>query len=1147
MGRRPKKSPIEMLVPPKPPPKKGSVKGGNITGKRDFSDPMVVKELLKQEQHRSKQEITGLCLEGDVDEKQELADVKTTEPWEGELERQPAWMKWLLTATVAAFIALQCGGMIYLEHMITHYRIHTVEHLEHMGYAWAGLLVLLAYGLAAGLGAALLVLHVSARAASSGIPDIKAYLNGNYIPGAMTFKTWLARSIGLVLVTSSGVFAGTEGPFAHIGAIVSGGIAGGRLNAMGVKLVMPWKMTGQRTQFEFMSAGAAMGVAAAFGAPVGGILFSLEEASTFWSPELTWRAFFGATLAAVIAKWAKTGFVAFPPGGFVEFPDAASIKYAPWELLAFIVLGASTGVCGAFFCEGVHIGGKLRKRLYKPGSKSVQKKKLIEVAFFTVLVLTTCFIAPFLVGCAHISNNADESTTSGFVGALARGHCHENEYSAVATILMQPKKTAIEALFTRSFEGGAVFTIPELLLCAGLILMLTIVSYGMATPYGLFVPNIMLGACIGRAMGQALEQLFDDPSIHPGLYAFMGAAGQLAGFSRMTVSLTMIMVEITSNISMTLPLMLTIVVSKFVGDRFTESVYDIGIELNEQIKMVEGEFANLPGLTIFDICTKEVKTVHAVETVRQLSEVLVDTRYQMFPIVQGVQHGQQLIGVVSRSKLVSLVSKDSNGSSKQKGSATVNVLAHADLAPDMKHWRTPLYRAFTHFKTMGLRQVCLVDNNHILRGIVTRTDMSHLRHSHTCRHLIEHILQQEHKTVQFSPTAVVPEPTESEAGLESVAEDQEVSTMKSPPSSPKIDGYCSGLSDCSDTPRTPDSPASFNRMLSPIGGATTLQLPPPGSSSSGLGRQVSPRRRNLGRSQTWSAAGNARTPRTSNLEGGLEPRTNSASNLTAFLDAQRDGEQPDSGGSLWLSQRSGGSSTSPHRQPSGSTFSQKLSLSSEHNLSPLPRAHSDAGSRRSSLNSARSSITSVKITPPPDQVAAVTQHRSFEKQDSLSSDPERKSRKGSRNNSAISITSVDNAEEVNEDQLEESDRSPDRKGSTGAGAGSGRQRRKKQLSKISESLSEASDDHLNSSAGLQMAVCTALTELKEEECEDEPCAALPVRTTSVHSAPSSESTSPVHAGQLESESTNQSPQADAVQESIEKANADGLRDRGQTM
>merc|ERR1712190_627338 len=101
--------------------------------------------------------------------------------------------------------------------------------------------------------------------------------------------------------------------------------------------------SGHRNRCELISQGAAMGVAAAFGAPVGGILFSLEEASSFWSKRLTWQSFLGTMLAAFLAKLAKSGFTAINASGFIEFPDNDA-TFREWELPIFSIIGLVTGL-----------------------------------------------------------------------------------------------------------------------------------------------------------------------------------------------------------------------------------------------------------------------------------------------------------------------------------------------------------------------------------------------------------------------------------------------------------------------------------------------------------------------------------------------------------------------------------------------------------------------------------------------------------------------------------------------------------------------------------------------------------------------------------------------------------------------------------
>jgi chloride channel 3/4/5 len=134
---------------------------------------------------------------------------------------------------------------------------------------------------------------------------------------------------------------------------------------------------------------------------------------------------------------------------------------------------------------------------------------------------------------------------------------------------------------------------PTIILHLSLILILKsflmILTFGNRVPGGLFMPSMVVGCCFGRLVGTVVEYylpiLWTSPpstTIIPGVYAMVGAAATLSGVTRMTVSLSVIMFELTGGLQYVLPIMAGIMTSKWVADSLThkDSIYDRIIQEN---------------------------------------------------------------------------------------------------------------------------------------------------------------------------------------------------------------------------------------------------------------------------------------------------------------------------------------------------------------------------------------------------------------------------------------------------------------------------------------------------------------------------------------------------------------------------------------
>jgi CBS domain-containing protein len=185
----------------------------------------------------------------------------------------------------------------------------------------------------------------------------------------------------------------------------------------------------------------------------------------------------------------------------------------------------------------------------------------------------------------------------------------------------------------------------------------------------------------------------------------------------------MIMLEITNNMRMLVPLIVTIMVSKIIADSIAHGVNHQVLHLNPYVHLLEDALSEdqllvLEGLTVHDACVSEVVVLHETEPIGQITTLLEATTFEGYPVIDS---HNRLIGVVTRVQLAkALINYNS------VKSTFFDIAAMCCTDPDITLWTMPLSRAFHHFRSSGLQRLCVVDETHELIGILTRTDFSRL-------------------------------------------------------------------------------------------------------------------------------------------------------------------------------------------------------------------------------------------------------------------------------------------------------------------------------------------------------------------------------------------------------------------------------------
>uniref|UniRef100_A0A7S4CHJ9 Chloride channel protein n=1 Tax=Eutreptiella gymnastica TaxID=73025 RepID=A0A7S4CHJ9_9EUGL len=179
---------------------------------------------------------------------------------------------------------------------------------------------------------------------------------------------------------------------------------------------------------------------------------------------------------------------------------------------------------------------------------------------------------------------------------------------------------------------------------------------------GIVIPTLVAGALLGRLWGVGLGVILDHAgldhkAIDPGAFAFLGAAALFAGVSRLTISLTVIMIELTNDLPHLLPTMASVIAAKVVADCLVHPLY------HALLQVFCVPFLNTePGVTKLSLFTVKTVMSHPVvcllkeETVHRIVEVLNSTTHNCFPVVHS-QESMALYGTISRYHLEILLSQ----------------------------------------------------------------------------------------------------------------------------------------------------------------------------------------------------------------------------------------------------------------------------------------------------------------------------------------------------------------------------------------------------------------------------------------------------------------------------------------------------------
>jgi CIC family chloride channel protein len=325
--------------------------------------------------------------------------------------------------------------------------------------------------------------------------------------------------------------------------------------------------------------GTAAGIAAIFNTPITGVVFALEEVMGNASRGLLGGTIVAAVSAAVVERLMLGG------------KPLLSAPTGTWsdvrELIGFALAGV---VAGAVSGGAVHVVSALRRLLARLAPP-------LRAALGGVVIGAIGLFVPVIFSVGY-------DTTSLFLHG--GGDVKSSSAAFVAKV-------------------GAF-----------------IVALGCGILGGVFAPSLFIGAALGATIGHLARIVLPHAAVDPGAYALVGMGAFFAGLLRCPISAVLIVVEVTGDYGLILPLMLAVALSTAISralahENLTErQMRDEGYRERD----VDDPLANVSAA---EVMTREVVTLRADLSLLDAARRVAGTRHRFYPVVN--EEGK-LLGVL---------------------------------------------------------------------------------------------------------------------------------------------------------------------------------------------------------------------------------------------------------------------------------------------------------------------------------------------------------------------------------------------------------------------------------------------------------------------------------------------------------------------